>query len=77
MIKINTIYGIDVSDYFSVREKAKGLKSNSVVEINQENQLEYPDYRILLENIDFSNLLGKYVEVPQGIKTGDDNYFRQ
>lgn len=77
MIKINTIYGIDVSDYFSVREKAKGLKSNSVVEINQENQLENPDYRILLENIDFSNLLGKYVEVPQGIKTGDDNYFRQ
>ena len=48
MIKINTIYGIDVSDYFSVREKAKGLKSNSVVEINQENQLENPDYRILL-----------------------------
>lgn len=75
--KINTISGIDVSELISSQEKAKGLKFDSVVEINQKQQLDNPDYRILLENIDFSNLFGKYVEVPQGIKTGDDNCFRQ
>ncbi|MBF4102222.1 hypothetical protein INT80_01680 [Gallibacterium anatis] len=44
--------------------------------MEQAKQLGNPDARVLIEEISELVLLGKYVDVPQGIKTGDDNRFR-
>ena len=71
------ISGIDASERRIPVEKAELLRIDEIKQINQKKQINNPDHIILLEGIDFSNLFGEYVEVPQGIKTGDDNYFRQ
>jgi len=70
------ICGLDVSDYPSAHEKALQLKTADMKSVEQMKQLNNPDARILFEQSEASKLFGEYVEVPQGIKTGDDNRFR-
>jgi len=57
-------------------EKKELIKTIGFKIANQLNQLGNPDARIMFEDTFKTNLLGKFVEVPQGIKTGDDNRFR-
>jgi len=73
----NTVYcGTDVSDIDSPGEKSDALKCSSVKTVGQLGQLHNPDSRIGLAEPSTGDLLGQFVEVPQGIKTGDDNRFR-
>lgn len=68
--------GCDVSEIKIAKEKASKLTIQEVKSVNQLRQLKNPDMRILLDELDDLPLFGEYIEVPQGIKTGDDNKFR-
>lgn len=68
--------GCDVSEIKIAKEKASKLTIQEVKSVNQLKQLKNPDMRILLDELDDLPLFGEYIEVPQGIKTGDDNKFR-
>ncbi|KGQ29595.1 Eco57I restriction-modification methylase domain-containing protein [Gallibacterium anatis] len=70
------IRGIDVSEPRTAQEKAQQLLTGEIKSVEQAKQLGNPDARVLIEEISELVLLGKYVDVPQGIKTGDDNRFR-
>jgi len=72
----NLIRGVDVSEPRTAAEKAAQLLTSEIKSVEQAKQLENPDARVLLDQTDASTLLGEHVEVPQGIKTGDDNRFR-
>ena len=72
----NLIRGVDVSEPRTSSEKAAQLLTGEIKSVEQAKQLENPDARVLLDQTDASTLLGEHVEVPQGIKTGDDNRFR-
>jgi hypothetical protein len=72
----NQIRGVDVSEPRTASEKAMQLLSAEIKSVEQAKQLENPDARVLLDQSEASTLLGEFVEVPQGIKTGDDNRFR-
>ncbi len=72
----NTITGIDVSEIRSAHDKDTNLITTEVNTVNQKQQLSNPDARVLLSMSMINRLLGDYSEVPQGIKSGDDNRFR-
>ncbi len=72
----NLIRGVDVSEPRTASEKAAQLLTGEIKSVEQAKQLGNPDARVLLDQTEASTLLGEHVEVPQGIKTGDDNRFR-
>jgi hypothetical protein len=71
------IRGLDVSGINSPIEKALELIGGEIKNVEQSKQLENPDARIIFNDIVKNVLLGRFVDVPQGIKTGDDNKYRQ
>jgi len=68
--------GLDASEPREPAQKAELLRSGEVKRREQAKQLENPDARVVLEERSYGKLLEEYAEAPQGIKTGDDNYFR-
>ncbi|WP_290525968.1 N-6 DNA methylase [Alcanivorax sp.] len=72
----NWIRGVDVSEPRAAAEKAAGLLTDDVESVEQWRQIENPDARVVFGMEARGNLLGVYSDVPQGVKTGDDNRYR-
>lgn len=72
----NQLCGLDVSEFRSALEKGEKLIDTELKVVSQARQLKNPDARVIFDISIIENLLGDYVEVPQGIKSGDDNRFR-
>ncbi|MFK1160053.1 Eco57I restriction-modification methylase domain-containing protein [Pseudomonas aeruginosa] len=73
------IRGVDVSEPRTAVEKAAGLLADDVKSVEQGRQLENPDSKITLQELEIgaNNLLSAYVEAPQGIITGDADKWRK
>jgi hypothetical protein len=71
------IGGIDVSAPNTTEEKAKGLVEGEIKRVGQEEQLKNPDARVAFNLSVSIGLLENFVIANQGIKTGDDNKWRQ
>ena len=65
------MYGLDVSESRTAREKAVGLAKSEIAGVEQALQLENPDARVALEKMSGSLLL-EQVASYQGLKSGDD-----
>lgn len=72
----NQLCGLDVSEFRSAQDKGEKLINAELKVVSQARQLKNPDARVIFDISIIENLLGDYVEVPQGIKSGDDNRFR-
>ena len=70
------LVGLDVSYALNTVAKDQALKEVELKLVNQKEQINNPDARVMFEDMGGKTLFGKYIEVPQGIKTGDDNRFR-
>lgn len=68
----NLIRGVDVSEFRNAAEKAGQLVSAEVRSVGQRRQLENPDARVALEEVQGDHLLSDYCDSFQGIKSGDD-----
>ena len=68
--------GLDVSQADSPSTKNALLATAPIRSVIQLGQLRNPDARVGLADPVEGDLLGEFVEVPQGIKTGDDSRFR-
>lgn len=73
----NHFSGIDASAPQRPADKAQLLSSGNIHQIKQASQLENPDSRITMERIAGNGLLEAKTTANQGIKTGDDNRWRQ
>lgn len=73
----NVLHGLDASTQRTPDEKAQVLLADEVIGLVQKDQLENPDSKIVLGEIDAIGLLNKYAASFQGIKTGDDNRVRR
>lgn len=75
----NWVRGVDVSEARRASEKAVGLLTDDVKCVEQAKQLENPDSKITLDqlDIDTNSFLSAYVEAPQGIITGDADKWRK
>jgi len=71
----NIITGIDVTNLTKTDRKASELELGPYINILQENQLNNPDARILLEERDEHNLLSEYAESRYGLRTADSPRF--
>lgn len=71
------ISGVDVSEPKTVEDKAMGLVRGEIKRVGQEEQLKNPDARVTFDICDSIGLLENHVIANQGIKTGDDNKWRQ
>ncbi|MBZ4194011.1 MAG: N-6 DNA methylase [Candidatus Contendobacter sp.] len=69
--------GLDASVPRTVEEKAALLRDAEIVAVEQAGQLGNPDARIALKESSGETTLEKYTIANQGIKTGDDNRWRQ
>ncbi|MHA1177985.1 Eco57I restriction-modification methylase domain-containing protein [Psychrobacter faecalis] len=67
----DTIGGLDVTKQRTTLDKARRLILDEVITIKQTNQLENPDARVTLMELDTSSLLSKYANFHNGIQTGD------
>ena len=65
------MYGLDVSEFRTAREKAVRLAMTEITGVEQALQLENPDARVALEKTSGS-LLVEQVSSFQGLKSGDD-----
>ena len=72
-----TIRGLDVSEEKTAAEKAQQLTVAEIKSVEQAKQLENPDARVALDSDISNSLLEPYAIANQGIKTGDDNRWRQ
>jgi hypothetical protein len=69
--------GIDALAKKSIALKIRELQSGNIKSIDQSRQLQNPDSRIMLSELDGSELLSNYAVSFQGIKTGDDDRARR
>ncbi len=67
----NLIRGLDVSGPRTVAEKAEELRTAEVKSVEQAKQLDNPDKRVLLSELDRVGLLSEVATSQQGITTGD------
>ena len=65
------MYGLDVSEIRTAREKAVRLAKTGINRVEQALQLENPDARVALEELS-SELLDQHAMACQGISTGDN-----
>ena len=73
-----TMYGLDVSESSTAGEKAKALREVEIKGVEQAQQLENPDARVLLEDLNNVSLLSKYAEGVHGFGSKDSpSFFRQ
>lgn len=68
--------GLDVSDKPNAAEKDEALITAEPKAVKQMEQLGNPDAIISFEDIDKTNLLGRYANAFAGIDTGDGNRFK-
>jgi len=69
--------GIDASKGKTPGEKDALLRDADLVRLPQADQLVNPDSRVLLVDFQHTDLLEKYADSYQGIKTGDDARFKR
>ncbi len=69
--------GLDVSEERDAAAKARSLLDAEMTCVEQAGQLENPDARIILENIDYDILLENKAVSYKGITTGDDPKYRR
>jgi hypothetical protein len=67
--------GIDVSSPRTVAEKAAQLITAEIKSVEQVKQLENPDARVALEELEQTTLLSKFADGFKGLSTGDINRF--
>ena len=73
-----TMYGLDVSEFRTASEKAAQLNEAEVKGVEQARQLDNPDARVTLEELNNVSLLSKYAEGVHGFGSKDSpNFFRQ
>lgn len=65
------IYGLDLSDSPSPDEKAAALLTTSLLSSDQTAQLQNPDARVVLGEMEAGALLERYCSALAGINTGD------
>ena len=73
----HSFWGIDVSDLNIPEAKAVRIKEGELILTDQKRQLKNPDKRILLSASSDIAFLSTYAQSLQGIKTGDDFYFKR
>ena len=71
----NSIHGLDVSDLRTTTEKAAGLITAEIKQVDQAKQLENPDARLALEECRNVALLEEYADGLAGILNGDSPRF--
>jgi len=69
------IRGLDVSQPRTAAEKAVGLITTEIKQVEQMKQLENPDAIILIDKINTSTLFSEFANCNQGIGTGDSLYY--
>ena len=69
--------GLDVAEQKTPSQKANALLVNPVVLVSQQKQLSNPDAKIVFADLTNAAPLGKLASSFQGLKTGDDGYFRR
>ncbi len=73
----HSFVGLDVSGQNDASSKAKALREEGPISVNQQDQSKNPDYRITLENPNATALLSKVATDHQGLSTGDNPHFRR
>lgn len=72
----NLLRGVDVSEPRTAADKAAGLITAEIKEVEQAKQLENPDARVALEVGEGSSLLAKYADGLNGMHGADSLRFR-
>ena len=72
-----TVYGLDVSDFSTVDEKATRLRMTAIHATRQARQLKNPDARLVFAEIEKHASLAKFARPVQGVTTGDNSRFIQ
>jgi hypothetical protein len=67
--------GVDVSSPRTVAEKAAQLITAEIKSVEQAKQLENPDARVALKELEETTLLSKFADGFKGLSTGDINRF--
>ena len=67
----NLIRGVDVSEFHTVAEKSAGLLTAEIKSVEQTKQLENPNARIALEDVEGFGLLDKMAKSFQGVSPAD------
>lgn len=67
--------GLDVTKNTGHNEKAKALQQNPMININQKNQFNNPDKRVVIGNLIQGELLSKYTETAGGMQSFDKPRF--
>ena len=71
-VKSSTFLGLDASEFPSPREKAEALLNCSATLVSQEKQLQNPESRITIDEIESGlNRLSDKADCYQGLRTGD------
>jgi hypothetical protein len=73
--KDNSFFGLDVSSLTNVNLKSHSLSSVPIVSVNQSDQLNNSDIRIIFEEISNKNHISDISECYQGVVTGDIERF--
>ena len=68
---VNLIRGVDVSEPRTAADKAAGLITAEIKQVEQAKQLENPDARVALENGEEGKLLENYAYSYHGLTSGD------
>lgn len=68
--------GIDVNAEKTPADKGTALLNIQTMKVNQKGQLENPDCKIILTELDCGKILNDFAHSYQGIKTGDDGRYR-
>lgn len=67
--------GVDVTEPRTAAEKAAGLLTAEIKNVEQAKQLENPDAIVSLDSLESIDLLSEYARAWQGIVTSDDNRY--
>ncbi|MBX3053886.1 MAG: hypothetical protein KF753_20580 [Caldilineaceae bacterium] len=67
----HALAGLDVSAPRTAQEKATGLLTAEIKQVGQAQQLENPDARVVLSELDSGDLFEKYAKPFEGLTTGD------
>ena len=73
----NLFIAVDVSDATLIKDKLYCLRCNEIQSISQEQQLMNPDMRIILGDINTTDMLSIYAESLAGIQNGDSPRFQR
>ncbi|HIF9307091.1 TPA: Eco57I restriction-modification methylase domain-containing protein [Photobacterium damselae] len=71
------IRGVDVSELRTVDEKSDAMPKSEIKSVIQYDQLNNPDYSVVLDKLDQEALLNTVAQPYKGLGTGDDPKFRR